>query len=532
MMAKRVVIFLLVVLTMAGCDQPQQAQPSMLVSLVVDGVERTYEYDYPVTVEQFLADAEVELGELDRPSVPLYTQITDGMRVTIVRVREETDCQRSVVAYEVQRIPNEALQPGEEFLGRAGQNGEEEICYRVRIEDGVRLAPQEISRTTITEAQNEIIYVGPNQQLDPIAVNGTLAYISNGNVWMMRGSSATKRPLTNSGDLDQRVFSLSADGRQLIFTRDISTDVVLDNELWYIPDTSLNTPVSLQLLPTDLLYAEWIPGGENTISYSTAEGRDVSPFWRANNDLWVMRLEPNSGEPLEIREVVTESIRGLYDWWGTRFQWSPDGQRIACAQADGVGILDTEANECVLFVRYAPYTVSEWSWRTTLSWSPDGTQLLTTVHGDPIGDESAANSPAFHVTVADTAGSFQADIVENAGIWSTPRYSPLITPTDSLYPSGYLAYLRARVWDNNINALAEYDLVVADRDGSNARVIFPQPEQPGLTAQGYAQDFVWSPDGTQIALIYQGDLWIVDVETGVAHRLTLDGAASKPVWTR
>ncbi len=518
-------------LFLASCNTPEQ-QPSILVSLVADGVERTYSYNYPVTVEQFLADAEIELSELDRPSVPLFTQITDGMRVTIVRVREETYCERTVIAYSVQRIPDERQAPGAEFLGSSGQNGEREVCYRVRIEDGVRLEPQEINSTVVTEPQNEIVYFGPSQQLDPVAVNGTLAYVSNNNVWIMRGSSATKRPLTNTGDVDQRIFSLSPNGRQLIFARTVSTENGLDNELWYIPDTSLDSVTPIALLPTDLLYADWVPGSDNTISYSTAEGRDVAPGWRANNDLWLMRIEPDTGEPLDIREVVTESIRGLYDWWGTRFQWSPDGTKVACAQADGIGILDVETNECVLLITYATFGSGEYSWRSTLSWSPDGNLLLTTVHGAPVGNEPAVNSPAFHVATTDTFGDFQAAIVENAGIWSSPRYSPLITSPDSPYPAGYLAYLRARDWNNSINDRAEYDLIVADRDGSNARVVFPTPEQQGMTADGFAQDFVWSPDGTQIALIYQGNLWIVNVETGIAHQLTVDGAASKPAWAR
>jgi resuscitation-promoting factor RpfB len=529
---KRFLMLIAVALFLASCDTPEQ-QPSLLVSLVVDGVERTYSYDFPVTVEQFLADAEVEMGELDRPSVPLYTQITNGMRVTIVRVSETTECGDPIdLPYEIQRIPDERLEAGSEFFGSRGQNGQQQVCYRVRTEDGVRLDPQEISRTTITEPRPEIIYFGPSQQLDPVVVNGTLAYISNGNAWIMRGSSSTKHPLTSTSNLDQHVFSVSPDGRQLIFTTAVSTENGLDNQLWYISDTSLDVLTALQLLPTNILYADWMPGVDNTISYSTAEPSITLPGWRANNNLLTMRIDPNTGETLDFDEVVEDSVRGLFAWWGTRFQWSPDGTKVACAQADGVGILDTETNECVLLVTYAPYGTDTFSWRTTLSWSPDSTLLLATVHGAPVGNEPANTSPAFHVSVTNASGEFNADIVQNAGIWSSPRYSPLITAPDSQYPTGSLAYLRARDWGNSINILAEYDLVVADRDGSNARAIFPPQGQPGMTANTYAQDFVWSPDGTQIALIYQGNLWVVDVATGIGHQLTVDGAASKPVWTR
>ena len=179
-----------------------------------------------------------------------------------------------------------------------------------------------------------------------------------------------------------------------------------------------------------------------------------------------------------------------------------------------------------------PTTVrtSKWSWRATLSWSPDNQLLLTTVHGqsdssEPFGPEF---SPVFNVAVTDAAGSFQADVFKNTGIWSTPRYSPLFTPPGSDFVVGRMAYLQARDITNSINPQAEYDLIVADRDGSNARVVFPAEGQPGLNAP---QHLAWSPDARQIAFIYQGNLWIVDVESLVANQLTLDGGASSPVWT-
>jgi hypothetical protein len=146
----------------------------------------------------------------------------------------------------------------------------------------------------------------------------------------------------------------------------------------------------------------------------------------------------------------------------------------------------------------------------------------------PIGSEPAETSPAFHNTITDVNGTFEANIVENAGIWSKPKYSPLIQ--DENGERGYIAYLRARDLANSTSESAEYDLVVADRDGSNARVVYPEAGQPGLTAA--APFFAWSPSGTQIAFIYGGNLWVVDVESAVAHQLTLDRGASLPIWTQ
>jgi hypothetical protein len=193
-----------------------------------------------------------------------------------------------------------------------------------------------------------------------------------------------------------------------------------------------------------------------------------------------------------------------------------------------MGLVNLETDEFTPLLQFPVFeTRADWSWRANISWSPDAAMLLTTVHGAPVGSEAPQFSPAFNVAVTDTAGSFQAEIFKNAGIWASPQYSPLITQPDSEFPTGAMAYLQARDITNSINSQAEYDLFVADRDGSNARKLFPEAGQPGLSAP---QDLAWSPDGGQIAFIYQGNLWVIDVTSGVANQLTLDGGATKPVW--
>jgi dipeptidyl aminopeptidase/acylaminoacyl peptidase len=518
----------ILIFVLAACQPPEE--PSQIVIyLVADGRVQTWSYSIPVTVDEFLREANVEIGELDRLNPERFTQISDGMQVTIVRVTEQSECEQAEIPYGRRTILNEGLQPEQELLGQAGQNGVEEVCYRVRLEDGSPSERVEVRRTTITEPQDEIIYVGPTGEIEPVAVTGSLAYISNFNVWIIRGSSTTKRPLTTTGDLDPRVFSLSPNGTQLLIARRAAADqpANLFNQLWLLPDTTRDVE-PIALIPENVLYGEWIPSREDTISYSTAEARPgEAPGWRALNDLWTMRLDAETGEALDVEELIEVSSGGLYGWWGTNFQWSPDGQHLAWVRADSMGIVDLETGEFTPLLRYPVFrTGSDWSWRANISWSPDTQLLVTTIHGDPLGSEPPENSPVFNIAVTDVEGSFQADMVQSAGIWSTPAFSPMSAGTDRQFPSGYLAYLRARVPHDSVSG--DYDLFVADRDGSNARRIFPQDGQPGLRAQ----ELAWSPDGHHIAFIYQGNLWIVDAEAAVAHQLTLDGGASNPVWTR
>ncbi|MEO8612072.1 MAG: G5 domain-containing protein [Chloroflexota bacterium] len=538
-MRRHLVVLICLLFSIAAC-RPQRETTQIRVTLRADGRERTFAYTVPVTVDEFLRDPKVDIqvNETDSVNPSPFTQISDGMLVTVVRVTEKSECTQTEIPYKQNTIPNEALKPGEQQVGQAGQNGILETCYRRTLRDGVESDRAKVSETEIVAPQDEIISVGPTGEVEPVPITGTIAYINNGNAWVMRGSSTAKRLLTTSSDLDSRssTFSLSSDGRQLLFARK-TTSAQGDNsfnQLWLISDVSQDKE-PIALIPGDVLYADWIPGQENTICYSTGEATQAAPGWQAYNDLWQMRLDPATGGSLSVKAIVERSLGGLYGWWGTRFQWSPDGTKLAWAQADSVGLVDlTTGKLSAPLLTYPIFrTVADWSWRATISWSPDNDLFATTLHGAPVGRELPENSPAFNVAVADSTGSFNASIVNNAGIWSAPKYSPLLSTPDSEYPQGYIAYLRARDPFNSING--EYDLVVADRDGSNARAIFPKTGQPGLTGQQSIfqnQEFTWSPDGREIAFIYQGNLWVIDVESEVAHQLTLDSGASNPVWTR
>lgn len=516
---------LILLLLFAGCI-PRGENSSLLVSLVADGRERSYPQQFPITVGEFLTQTGIELGPLDEVTPPLFTQITDGMRVTVVRVQQKEVCEQHDLAYQERRILNEGLQPGEERVAQTGQNGTEETCNRVTIRDGQQTESVPVRTTVIQAAQDAVIYVGPTGQLDPVQVDGSLTYLSNSNIWIIRNSSANKRALTSTGDVDGLVMSVSPDGRQVLFTRssaDESSDLAF-NQLWLFSDTvSQRDPVSLR--PENILYADWVPGQENLISYSTGEISPNAPGWQAYNDLWLAKIDPASGEIFNAREFIPRSSGWLNSWWGTSFFWSPSGDQLAWVRADSMGLVDMSSGNLDPLLTYSVFSTRQpWSWRANVSWSPDGSLLLTTVHGQPIGSEPAETSPAFHVDVVSNSGSFSADVVRNAGIWSKPQYSPLRADG-----SGSIAYLRARDIANSISDSAEYDLVVADRDGSNARVVYPPAGQAGLTAN--TPYFTWSPTGDQIAFIYGGNLWVVDIQSNIAHQLTLDRGASMPVWT-
>ncbi|HMM28457.1 MAG TPA: G5 domain-containing protein [Aggregatilineaceae bacterium] len=532
----RMIALLLVLgVTLAACQDEGGAGGRFNITVDADGASRVYTYDKPVSVGQFLEAIDVTLDALDEVNPPLYTQLRDGLRITVTRVVERQECVREPVPFKRQVIPSERLKPGEEQIGQTGEAGENEICYLITEKNGVEVSRNPGIPVPVRPARDEIVYVGAEPSEAVISIDGVLAYISGDQPWIIERSTARRRPVAEVGGLDRRVFDLSADGRQLLFTRatEDENDPVFSNELWAVLNTSARTPQAVQLFPNDVLSAQWVPGRANTLSYSTAVPTSDQIGWRAYNDLFTVELDPQTGEAISdsVEQIVEQNALGAYAYWGRRFLWSPSGERLAWANADSVGTVDLERGEFVPLLSFAEYaTLLPLVWVPTLSWSEDGL-LITTAHGAPYGTESREDSIVFDTAVLDAENELVLPTFRaKSGIWSSPSYSPLIEHADGRTET-LVAYFQAREPLNSLGST--YDLWIADADGSNARKVFPGPDDPG---QGFRSPdpedgIAWSPTGTQLAFIYQQNLWIYDLDTGLASAVTSDGQAARPRWS-
>ncbi|MBN1203072.1 MAG: G5 domain-containing protein [Anaerolineae bacterium] len=525
-------IVLLVVL--AACQETGTGSDEMTVTVDVDGTSQIYRYHKRISVGQFLEEIGVTLSQDDEVNPLLQTQLRDGMRVTVSRVVKREECEEEVLPYETERQFTQGLPAGEQRIAQTGENGTIQICYRITEKDGVEVSRTEISRIPIRAPRNEIIYVGREPPETLVPIEGALAYISGGQAWIIESNTTKLRPLTTAGHLNGQVFDLSPDGQYLLYTRSTEddSDPEFANELWAILDTTANAPQPVQLVPNDVRLAQWVPGQSTpTVSYSTAEPTNGVPNWQAYNDLYLMQLNPENGETLALDEIIRPNALGVYAYWGRRYAWSPDGTQLAWALADGVGLVDLETGDFIpllTFPEYATALVNFWVWVPKLSWS-ENDYLITTVHGPSYGAESPEDSIIFDMAITNASGELQINpFFSQSGIWACPTYSPVIDGPDG-NPTAYIAYFQAREPLNSPGS--QYDLVVADSDGSNTRVLFPGPDKQGLRPDP-EDGITWSPLARQIALIYQKNLWIVDVETGLAHQITSDEQASRPRWSR
>jgi hypothetical protein len=523
-------------IALGACQGDNPPSGDFTITVEADGGRVVYGYDKRVSVGQFLDEIGVVLDDDDEVNPLPQTQIRDGMLITVTRVVQRTDCEDTDVPFETEYRPTQNLRPGEQQLGQTGENGVDQICFRVILKNGTETSRDFVNRVSIKEARSEIIYVGSAPPDTLIPVEGILTYLSGGQAWIIQGNTANANPLTQDGVLDGRVFDLSPDGKRLLYTRRTvdESDPEFSNELWAILDTTARFPRAAQLIPEDVRVAEWV--SENTVSYSTATPTTEGAGWRALNDLYLIQLDPETGDvlPGTFEAVISANALGSYAYWGRRLEWSPDGGHLAWANADSIGLWNPDTGEfdtLVTFREYAPLLErfqGATVWIPTLSWSSDG-HLVTTLHGEPYADEAPEDSIIFDMAVLDVTTSLQIrDFIPQIGIWSMPTYSPQVEGPDG-NPAYSIAYLKAR--DPLNSPGTEYDLWVADRDGSNARLVFPGLERLGLRSPDPEDGIAWSPNARQIALIYQKNLWIIDLSSGQSAQITSDGLASRPRWS-
>jgi resuscitation-promoting factor RpfB len=529
--ATRALIFLLVMsLGFLSACAAQVQQTTLAVSVTADGVSQPVTLASGSTVQQALDSAKVSLSSTDRVDPPLYTTLTAGMAIVVTRVREEFETQQVVVPFERQELRNESLPSGETRLIQAGQNGLDEITIRHVFENNVDTGSSVVSENLLQQAVPEIVMIGVQSPFAPLSIPGKLVYLSGGNAWIMDGSTSLRQPLVTSGDLDGYIFSLSPNGSWLLFTRKSTLPVDQQiNTLWAV-STSGQPAAPVNLGVADIVhFADWQPGTQYKIAYSTVEPHAGAPGWDANNDLHI--LDFADGKPGAITDILDTNYGGVYPWWGSSFAWSHDGQTLAYSRPDGVGLVDIAgASLTPLLNITALNTHGDWAWTPGLAWGNDNRTLFVVNHSAPSGLIAPEDSPNFALNTISLSNNTSSILVPQTGMFAYPAVSS--PQTDKSGATTYLvAYLQAIF--PTASATSRYRLMIMNSDGTASRSLFPAEGQPGI--EPLTQTLAWAPrvldtGGDYIGVIYEGNLWIVDVATGQSQQVTGDGLTTNIDW--
>lgn len=516
-------LFLFAVATLlVSCRSPQIGE-DITVSIAADGKTQEVTTTAGSTVTQALQAAGIALGNLDRAEPPLYTVLNNGDTVKLTRVQETFETEQIVIPFERQIVRNETLPEGETRLVQAGANGLEEVTYRRILEDNVEISKSSVKTVTLNDALPEIVMVGAQSSFTPLNILGTVAYLAGGNAWIMEDSTANRRIIVSTSDLDGRIFKLSPNGEYLIFTRKSKKPASEEiNTLWAVRTKNLEPkPIWLQAYNV-IHFADWIPG-TNSVAYSTVEPRTTAPGWQANNDLY--RVSLTGGSP---RKMLEANSGGVYGWWGMSFSYSGDG-RLAYSRPDQIGLVDQDGGYLKPLLNITPLnTHSDWAWIPPITWGADGKTLYYVNHAPAPAPITSEESPFFDLSANSFSNNANLSMVDSTGMFSYPAASP--SSWDGREKNYRVAYLQSIFIEQS--ETSRYRLMVMDRDGSNSKALFPPTDTNGIEPQTP----VWSPEplegqtGDFIAVTYQGNLWLVDSGSGEASQVTGDGLINAIDW--
>jgi hypothetical protein len=327
----------------------------------------------------------------------------------------------------------------------------------------------------------------------------------------VRRDSASKRPVTFTGDLDGRVFSLSASGGNLAYSRFPVSGTTGINSLWLV-NTLLAVDEPLWLRQSDVLYAEW---RGDSLLFATGQATPGAPGWKANNDLWLLQA------PDMPRQALSSlGAAGAYAWRGREYSLAPNGRLLAYAAADGLGVLDLLSGTRRALAAFAPAPgAGDLVWTPGVAWNPRGGELAAVLPRAPAADQAAGGItqtiPVYDLWRVPVDGGAGSRLAAAVGMWAWPSWSP---------DGARLAYGVAR--SSGASAASGYDLWIMDLEAGTSR-----PLLPGETPGGLApQRVVWSPTGRELVVSYQGDLYLATLAGGPLLALTSDGQSSNPVW--
>ena len=130
---------------------------------IIDGETEKETVVYTDTVEGALKAAKISLSEEDRVEPSLEEKIQDGCQIAVIRVSYEETEEREEIPYDTVYEDSADLYQGETQVKTAGVAGEKQVLYRELYENGQFVEKTVVSETVISEPVDQVILQGTKE---------------------------------------------------------------------------------------------------------------------------------------------------------------------------------------------------------------------------------------------------------------------------------------------------------------------------------------------------------------------------------
>ena len=123
------------------------------------------EYATADTVANILMQAGIEIGELDKVTPQLDTEIIQSHRITVARVLKETEAVKEVIPRETVYREDSNLDRGITKVVEEGSDGEKELIYQITLIDGEEAERVLLEKNILSQAVSREIAVGASNRV-------------------------------------------------------------------------------------------------------------------------------------------------------------------------------------------------------------------------------------------------------------------------------------------------------------------------------------------------------------------------------
>ena len=131
---------------------------------IVDGDTTTVRKTTYKKVGDILKELNITLGENDRVTPNLNTEVATVDTIKIVRDGKATEVKKEEIKFETKEEKDDSKYVDEKVTKVEGKNGEKEVTYNVVRENGKEISREVVSEKVLKEATAKVVVVGTKQR--------------------------------------------------------------------------------------------------------------------------------------------------------------------------------------------------------------------------------------------------------------------------------------------------------------------------------------------------------------------------------